>query len=75
MALTRYLIKLNVVRQFHVPCVNTEYLQSTSGVWYTNVNLAVKTAKSSQGTVNAVGEKRGMDKNINSMAQQLYMPK
>ena len=60
--LARYLIKLNVVGQFHVLCVNTEYLQSTGRVRYTNVNLAVETAETSQGTVNAVGGERGVVK-------------
>ena len=38
------LFQVNIIRQFHVLCMNTENFQSTSSIGNSNVNLPVKSA-------------------------------
>lgn len=49
-----YLLKVNVIGQLHVPGVDTEDLKTTNWVWDTNVNLTIKTTKTSKSRIDAV---------------------
>ncbi|RNA33075.1 hypothetical protein BpHYR1_024705 [Brachionus plicatilis] len=54
MGLVANLFQVNIIGQLHVLGVNSEHFETTNGVRYADVDLAVKTAKATQSGINAV---------------------
>ena len=49
-----YLLKVDIIRKFHILCMNPKDFKTTSWIRDTNINLPVESSKSTKGGVNGV---------------------
>ena len=59
MRVLRHQPQINVRRQFHIPCLNLQDLQTAFIIRHPNVQLTVKAPKAAQGGVDLVGSVGG----------------
>lgn len=49
------LLKIDIIGHLHVLCVDTQDLESTCGVWNTDVNFSIESSESSKSRIDRVG--------------------
>ena len=73
MSILGYCLQINILRKFHVLSVDSENLESTDLVGYTNIDLSIKTTKSSKSRIKSIRSVSGSnDNNMSSTFQAVH---
>ncbi len=68
MSVFGYCFEIHVFSQFHIFCVDSEYLEPTDLVWHSNINLSIESAEPAESWVDCVGSIRSSDNDYMSSA-------